>query len=158
MTRKTTISILAIAITTTACSGAIESPQPTEREALARELASTTLADALARREHFMPLCDANGYPLPGNINAKGGTGTTVQQFCDAIKQMPAPKPDPKPACDFNGLNSELSNTLLDDAVTNHAHFRCLCDDQGYPLVGNINAKGATASQFCGALREKGLL
>jgi hypothetical protein len=60
-------SILAVAITTTACSAAIETQQT--RQQLADELSNTSLADALARKEHFMPLCDANGYPLPGNIN-----------------------------------------------------------------------------------------
>jgi hypothetical protein len=62
-------------------------------------------------------------------------------------------------ACDTEALNAELSVTLLDDAVANRARFRCLCDDEGYPLVGNINGKVvATASEFCGALREKNLL
>ena len=71
----------------------------------------------------------------------------------------PVPTGQPAPACDRDALNKELSdNYLLPQAVENRAHFRCLCDEQGYPLVGNINAKGATASQFCGALREKGLL
>ena len=61
--------------------------------------------------------------------------------------------------CDAQALNAELSGTLLDAAVANRAHFRCLCDDEGYPLVGNINGKAVTtASEFCGALREKDLL
>lgn len=69
------------------------------------------------------------------------------------------PEPEPEPACDAEALNEELSLTLLDEAVANHAHFRCLCDDEGYPLVGNINGKViATASQFCATLKEKDLL
>ena len=162
MLRKTT-SILAIAITASACGGATENTQHTStlRE-LADELAKTSLADALARRDHFAPLCDADGYPLPGNVNSKGQSGTTVAEFCEAIKPKPDAGPDASPdatsACDLNALNVELSNVILDEAVANHAHFRCLCDDKGYPLVGNINAKGAKASDLCAALREKGLL
>jgi hypothetical protein len=158
--RKTT-TILAVVITATAaaCGGVTENPQST-REALARELATTSLSDALARRDHFMPLCDPNASPLPDTVAANGGT--TVKEFCDAVATptpQPQPTPDPKPACDLDALNHELSTgTLLDDAIANRAHFRCLCDDKGYPLVGNINAKGATASQFCAALRDKGLL
>ncbi|APR74706.1 Hypothetical protein A7982_00052 [Minicystis rosea] len=66
---------------------------------------------------------------------------------------------EPTPACDLEALNEELSYGSLEDAVAKHAHFRCLCDDEGYPLVGNINGKViATASEFCGELREKDLL
>jgi hypothetical protein len=171
---RRTYSILAVAITTSAACGGVTtestgtpgtSSTPSTLQALADELARTPLADALARRDHFRPLCDSGGYPLPGNVNGKGAPLTTVAEFCNAIgKPLPAPpptpdpKPAPTPACDTNALNVELSNTLLDDAVRQHAHFRCLCDDKGYPLVGNINAKGATASQFCTALRDKGLL
>jgi hypothetical protein len=68
------------------------------------------------------------------------------------------PPATPPAACNRDALNSELSGVLLDTALQQHAHFRCLCDDKGYPLVGNINAKGASASQFCSAIKEKGLL
>ena len=73
----------------------------------------------------------------------------------------PAPTTGPTPApaaCDTNALNQELSNRPLEGALTDHQHYRCLCDDKGYPLVGNINSKGTTASEFCKALQEKGLL
>ena len=161
MLRKT-YSILAVALTASACGGTTEpSVHQESRQELADELAKTSLQDALARRDHFLPLCDGDGYPLPGNINNKEAPGTTVTEFCNAIKP-PDPKPDASvdatPACDLNALNVELSNVIVDDAIAQHAHFRCLCDDQGYPLVGNINAKGATASQFCSAMKEKGLL
>lgn len=67
--------------------------------------------------------------------------------------------PEPAPACDAAALNTELSLTPLDDAIADHARFRCLCDDEGYPLVGNINGKViATASAFCAALRDQDLL
>jgi hypothetical protein len=175
MLRKT-YTILAVAITASACGGttatadhqATQHEQPSSQELaqLADELANTTLADALARKDHFSPLCDSDGYPLPGNINNKE-SGTTVEEFCKAIgkpkpepqpQPQPQPQPNPAPTCDKDALNTELSDTLLDGALEQHAHFRCLCDDKGYPLVGNINAKGTTASAFCGALKEKGLL
>lgn len=61
--------------------------------------------------------------------------------------------------CDLEALNAELSGTTLDEAVDNHTHFRCLCDDEGYPLVGNINGKAiTTASELCNALKEEDLL
>jgi len=61
--------------------------------------------------------------------------------------------------CDAEALNEELSITSLDDAVADRARFRCLCDDEGYPLVGNINGKVVTtASELCGNLRDRDLL
>lgn len=62
--------------------------------------------------------------------------------------------------CDTKAVNAELERTSLDDAVANRAHFRCLCDDEGYPLVGNLNSKATitTASEFCEELRGDGLL
>jgi len=175
MLRKT-YSILAVALTASACGGATESStqhQETKQE-LADELSKTTLEDALKRRDHFAPLCDGDGYPLPGNVNPKQ-SGTTVAEFCDAIGKgetkpgadppppstgaPPPPPPPPPPTCDLDTLSHELQDgTPLDQAVANYKHFRCLCDDKGYPLVGNINSKGTKASEFCATLKEKGLL
>ena len=175
MLRKT-YSILAVALTVSACGGTAAAGagghQETKQE-LAAELANTTLQDAVNRGDHFSPLCDADGYPLPGNINTKGAHAPTAAEFCNAIGKgeptkpvpttgptpTPAPTPTPTPAvCDKNALNQELSGAPLESALADHAKFRCLCDDKGYPLVGNINSKGTTASVFCKALKEKGLL
>ena len=78
MLRKT-YKILAVAMTLTACGGAAveaadETPTQTTptKQALADELSNTSLDDALKHSEHYTPLCDGDGYPLPGNINNKG--------------------------------------------------------------------------------------
>lgn len=182
MRRKTT-TILAIAVTASAavaCGGTSGATvHQTTRQELADELAKTTLADAMKNSEHFAPLCDGDGYPLPGNINNKESSTTNVGEFCQAIGKgpdapapapttVPTPTPAPTPttpvptpppaACDRTALNQELAGTMFEEAMTKHAHFRCLCDDKGYPLVGNINNKGTSASAFCKALQEKGLL
>jgi hypothetical protein len=161
MLRKTTkILAVAVAVTAAACGGTAGavSPEPTRQE-LADELARTPLPDAVGRSDHFRPLCDGQGYPLPGNINGKG-TPTTVGEFCGAIgKGEPTPTPTPTPtACDKDALNVALSDQPLESAVADHGKYRCLCDDKGYPLVGNINGKGTKVSLFCKALAEKGLL
>lgn len=158
------VLVIALAATAVACSGAVADPistnpptdTHTDLDALNVELSNLGLPSALERREHFRPLCDVKGYPLVGNINSKGATAT---EFCAAVRELESPtKPAPAPACDSKALNEELSCcTLLDDAIANKAHFRCLCDEQGYPLVGNINSKGATASDFCQTLRDKHL-
>ncbi|NOU31352.1 MAG: hypothetical protein HOO96_25930 [Polyangiaceae bacterium] len=154
MTRKA-YSILAVALTTSACAAAASSEQT--RAELAQEFSDTTPGDALKNPHHFAPLCDGDGYPLPGNINNKGGD-SRLTQFCEAIAPKPPAPPAPTPTCDQTALNQELSNSTLENALTQPQRYRCLCDDKGYPLVGNINAKGTTASAFCGALREQGKL
>lgn len=171
MLRKATTILAVVAASAAGCAGANDTAgragepaeSPPGKQQLVDELARTSLEDALLRRDHFAPLCDGEGYPLPGNVNAKQGQGTAVPLFCGAMKDAGAEsKPDaapppPPPACDRGALNADLANTLLDEAVKDR-RFRCLCDEKGYPLVGNINAKGATASQLCAALREKNLL
>ena len=173
MTMRKTYTILAVAFTTAACGGEAASepsPQtetPRAEQSLAQELENTPLDQALANREHFKALCDEAGYPLPGNVNPKAGP-TKLQEFCAAVAPpvssapssphpQPLPAAPPAAACDRDALNRELSQlTPLPDALAHAEHFRCLCDEQGYPLVGNINAKGTTASAFCAALREQG--
>lgn len=136
MRRRTTITILAVTLASasTACGGASESVDRPTRQELAGQPADT-------------------------------GEASDETSAPSASDQATAPSPgapqDPKPepaACDLDALNQELGNTMLESALQRHEQFRCLCDDKGYPLVGNINAKGTKASQFCPALKEKGLL
>lgn len=154
MTRKA-YSILAAALTTSACAAAASSEQT--RAELAREFSDTPPEQALENPRHFAPLCDGDGYPLPGNINNKGGD-SRLTQLCEAIEPKPPAPPKPTPTCDQTALNQELSSNTLENALTQPQRYRCLCDDKGYPLVGNINAKGTTASAFCSALRDQGKL
>ena len=184
MLRKT-YKILAVAVVASASvacggtAGSNGSHQATTQE-LNDELSRTSIADAVNRKDHFGPLCDGDGYPLPGNVNGKGGGPTKLEEFCSAIGKgqpkadtvqgppatpaptttpTPAPTTTPPAACDKNALSQELQEgEPLQSALQNHAKYRCLCDDKGYPLVGNINAKGTKASVFCKALKDNGLL
>jgi hypothetical protein len=128
--RRKTISILAVAITTSACAVATEPNAPSTSSEVADERAALQA-------------------PTPSK-----------EQPPSSAAPAPAPTPGPKPAptCDRDALNSELSSMMLEPAIAKHTQFRCLCDDKGYPLVGNINSKGTTATAFCGAIRDKGLL
>lgn len=152
---RKTYSILAVAFTTSACAAsASEAPARSQtNQELVQELANTPLPDALKRRDHFASVCD-DGPHLRG----------TVDDFCAAIAPQPTPTPEvkseaPAAACDTHVLEAELAGKRLAEAVAQADHFRCLCDDKGYPLVGNINGKALTTpSAFCAALKEKGLL
>ena len=59
--------------------------------ALRGELVSAGRAGALAKVGHFRPLCDADGYPLVGNLMGKGGPVPGEYQpsaFCDDVKKQ----------------------------------------------------------------------
>jgi hypothetical protein len=162
MIRKTYTILAAAALTTSACVVGTSTARQLSKEELAQELSNTPVEDAVKNRKHFAPLCDGDGYPLPGNMNGKQSTydKNKLNQVC-APQPALAPGPSAKPAleCDQIALNAELSITVLETALTQSAHFRCLCDDKGYPLVGNLNGKViTTASEFCGALRQQGTL
>jgi hypothetical protein len=59
-------------------------------------------------------------------------------------------------APDLDALNQELSRRSYTQAMTERSHFAPLCDEHGYPLVGNILSKGGTtASLFCEATRTQ---
>jgi hypothetical protein len=60
---------------------------------------------------------------------------------------------------DLVSLRSELVETAQATALTEMPHFRPLCDDQGYPLVGNVAAKvvGYQPSEFCAEVRKQPL-
>ena len=66
----------------------------------------------------------------------------------------PGPERAPLGQPDLDALNQELANTYRPLTHAELAHFAALCDDQGYPLVGNIVSKGNyTASDVCKTLR-----
>ena len=54
-------------------------------------------------------------------------------------------------------LRADLMQAGRDKAQSNVAHYRALCDKDGYPLVGNLaNKKGVyQPSEFCGDLRKR---
>lgn len=55
-------------------------------------------------------------------------------------------------------LREELFASQREDALAKVAHYRPLCDAQGYPLVGNVirKAPGYQPSAFCQDVREGG--
>lgn len=134
MRRKAT-TILAVVITASAsiaCGGAAETNEPSN---------------------------DRSGQqPFSGDGTKSDPTPAPTGSPAPTTPPGAPPPATPPAACNKDALNGELSGMLIDAALERHDHFRCLCDDKGYPLVGNINAKGATASQFCAAITEKGLL
>ncbi len=79
---------------------------------------------------------------------------------CGPEAQVPRPTAEPaqpatSQASQLEQLNEELSNIfVLDEALAQREHFKPLCDESGYPLVGNLVTKGITANEFCGALRS----
>jgi hypothetical protein len=137
--RRTTITILAVTLSASAsaCGGASETVSRPNQQQLAGEPAENTTSSSDKETSPSEPASTPAPEPKPGATED--------------------PKPEPA-ACDMIKLRDELAAMTLETAVSQHEHFRCLCDDQGYPLVGNINSKGTTPSAVCTTLKEKGLL
>jgi hypothetical protein len=103
-------------------------------------------AAASAAGHPFHPPRDAGGYPLVGNLIRKGGGGGRA-----------APPPDGEVSPALLVLRSELGTQTEAKALARTPHFRPLCDDDGYPLVGNLMRKSPAPyqpSQFCAAVRK----
>lgn len=56
-------------------------------------------------------------------------------------------------------LRDEMYGMKREDALGKAAHFRPLCDKDGYPLVGNLSTKtpeqGPQPSEMCAEIRKK---
>ncbi len=64
-------------------------PEPktdTKIYALAGELYALDQGRALAQKAHFRPLCDAEGFPVVGNVMRKA-PGYPVSSFCAAVRE-----------------------------------------------------------------------
>jgi hypothetical protein len=69
-----------------------------------------------------------------------------------------APPPeDAKVSRALLDLRGAMMNAGRDQAQTNLARFRPLCDKDGYPLVGNLVGKTGVyqPSQFCSDVRKR---
>lgn len=70
-----------------------------------------------------------------------------------------APQEAARPPADnptLKALRDELAGVGRDGAMARAAHFRPLCDEGGYPLVGNAAARKGPSyapSQFCAEVR-----
>jgi len=60
--------------------------QPPSLLQLRTELGDTLRTDALANMPRFRPLCDADGYPLVGNI-ANKVQGYQPSEFCGEVRK-----------------------------------------------------------------------
>ncbi|MBS2013736.1 MAG: hypothetical protein JST00_12665 [Deltaproteobacteria bacterium] len=137
--RRNTMTILAVVMTASAlpaCTASTEEPildprSPEERVATGATTATGDPAPGTAAPA-----------PTPAKDEAASASG-----------------PAAAGACDERQKEVELSGLPLEDAIAKRSQFRCLCDAEGYPLVGNTLGKAITTpSEFCNAIRERGLL
>ena len=143
-----TYKILAVALAAAGCTKAVGPDPSTEptAEPITHEAQAKKAAD-----------------PAPAEaVNAPGSPAhATDVPSATAIAAPPADRPlsnDPA----LIALRGQLSGTGRVGALANVAHFRPLCDKDGYPLVGNVMmGKGHDPSNqyqpsaFCGEIRQK---
>jgi len=69
----------------------------------------------------------------------------------------PAVVSDDKADTNLLLLRAELVGETCESAFAKQAHYRPLCDKEGYPLVGNMNRKGGgpQPSELCADVRVK---
>lgn len=89
-------------------------------------------------------------------------TGCTKPEVhTDPAPSASAAAPDPpKGSIDrekLAALQDELGALSREDALKQIDHFRPLCDDKGYPLVGNLQRKAVDLppSELCSELRKQ---
>ena len=91
--------------------------------------------------------------------------GPTSQQASAAPQAVPAAAPNPASIVSDDKadpklllLRTELDGETSESALAKQAHYRPLCDKDGYPLVGNVVRKGRGGphpSQLCADVRAK---
>jgi hypothetical protein len=136
-----TSKILAIAVTTAAVSaspGAVANA-----EVVAEPAAPAPEAVGAAA-----PPIEAT--PAPGQDRAVNVGGSARQA------ELP-PQTPPVDKKELWPLREELFQGTREQAIARVAHFRPLCDKDGYPLVGNVIRKspGYQPSAFCAEIRKK---
>lgn len=129
----------------------------------------------LAEVPRFRALCDADGYPLVGNLATKNRR-IQPSELCTVVRSEragtaasasptppPTPTPDPRPRPNSEPTPAQfaLLQRLFDTpeylARAQLSRFRPLCDAQGYPLVGNLASKGdgMSVDAFCEIVRSR---
>jgi hypothetical protein len=116
---------------------------PAKRHIVAAFLLTTSVA---AADNHYRPQVDSDGFPLVGNVAAKGGSERP---------KRPSPPPDDQVKQELKDLRNQLLSAKKEDVTKSMARFRPLCDAEGYPLVGNLatKASGMQPSEYCTIVR-----
>ena len=74
-----------------------------------------------------------------------------------SVPQNAPGSPSPADNAALVALRDELDSAGHDAAMARVAHFRPLCDKDGYPLVGNLVRKGPSygPARFCASVRDR---
>ena len=79
-------TVMVVPAPVTAASAPTSTLGPDQLELLAAELTGAAPEQVQAQLAHFRPLCDAQGYPLVGNLVTKGGGPPRVAAFCADVR------------------------------------------------------------------------
>lgn len=85
-----------VLLSSTALASPAHKPPPPDKEVkkelldLRAEAFHLTNDQVKAQLKHFKPMCDAEGYPLVGNIAVKGDQANQPSAVCKLIRERPA--------------------------------------------------------------------
>ncbi|MFT3700240.1 MAG: hypothetical protein QM831_44255 [Kofleriaceae bacterium] len=73
---------------------AVKDPTPAQEKLRGELYGQSDEPPAMASTKvaHFRPLCDAEGFPLVGNLSFKGEPRVTVSTFCAWVRETKAKK------------------------------------------------------------------
>jgi hypothetical protein len=161
-----TYKILAVAaVATGAAAGCSPSTQPArsvERSEPVVASAGEPDKEAGGRAvTHAPAVVGAAGVGAAGVGAADVGAAGAGAEQAEPAPLPPGPKEslDPATKTQLNTLLAELLTSDKAAAKAQLGHFRPLCDEAGYPLVGNVVRKGSPQgyqpSAFCAEVRAK---
>ncbi len=149
-----TYKLMVVALTAaTGCAASVQTPP---QAPVVAQTSSSTPASSTTSEVHAPTAVEPEGVP-----ESSAALEVTPEQLA-ALKVLRTELTGPRPYThSSNNVDSEVQRRA---AFSNVAHFRPLCDKDGYPLVGNVQVgskssepRGYQASVFCKELRKKGL-
>jgi len=116
------------------------------------------LAVALATASCGKATSEERPAPLHAQESAAQASAAQAPSAPPAMPAVAATVPDDKADPKLLLLRTELDGETRESALAKQAHYRPLCDKDGYPLVGNVNRKGPGGpqpSELCADVRAK---
>lgn len=120
--------------------------------------ASSSRTPAPAPAVTRVPVLDVAAAPQPAAAEPVAAiTLVSTPTPAPAPATPPAIKPDDEQSEALLRLRSELYRASAKDLAAHHAKFRALCDEHGYPVVGNVASKSMRhdVTGYCADVRTQ---
>lgn len=120
--------------------------------------ASSSRTPAPAPAVTRVPVLDVAAAPQPAAAEPVAAIAlVSTPSPAPAPATPPTIKPDGEQTEALLRLRSELYRASAQDLAAHHARFRALCDEHGYPVVGNVASKSMRhdVTAYCADVRTQ---